>query len=170
MQRPDPSEHAPYYGTYIALVPETDVLAALEHQTEETLAYLRALPPSAGAKRYAPGKWTVCEVLGHMIDTERVFAGRALFFARKAPGALPGMEQNDWAALAHHAGANLHNLASEFEHARRSHILMLRHLPEEAWSARGTASGVEFTVRSLAFMLVGHERHHLKILKEQYLP
>lgn len=170
MQRPDPSEHAPYYGTYVGLVPETDVLAAMAAQLDATLAFLRALPPSAGAKRYAAGKWTVCEVLGHMIDTERVFAARALHFARSAPGALPGMEQDDWIAAANFAAFDLHDLAVEFELTRRSNILFFGHLAEEAWSRRGMASGVEFTVRSLAFMIVGHERHHLEILRTKYLP
>lgn len=170
MQRPDPSEHAPYYGKYISLVPETDVLAAMESQLDATLAFLRSLPPSAGAKRYAPGKWSVCEVVGHIIDTERVFTGRALHFARNAPGALPGMEQDEWNAAARYASVNLHDLATEFEHARRSDILLYRHLPDDAWSARGTASGVEFTVRSLAFMTLGHERHHLDVLRTKYLP
>jgi hypothetical protein len=170
MQRPDPSEYAPYYGKYVNLVPETDVLAAMETQLDATLGFLRSQPPPAGAKRYAPGKWTVCEVVGHMIDTERVFAQRALWFARNAPGALPGMEQDDWNASANYAAVNLHDLAAEFEHARRSNILFFRHLADAAWSRRGTASNVEFTVRALAFMLVGHERHHLESLRTKYLP
>lgn len=168
MQRPDATEHAPYYGKYIALVPETDVLGAMETQLRETLSFLRALPENAGTKRYAPGKWTVSEVVGHVIDTERVFFLRALWFARSAPGALPGMEQDDWNAVAGYAGASLADLSLEFELIRRSHILMFRRLGDDAWSRRGIASGVEFTVRALAFMMVGHERHHLSVLRTHY--
>jgi hypothetical protein len=170
MQRPDSTEHAPYYGKYIGLVPESDILAAMEAQLDATLAYLRGLPPEAGALRYAPGKWNVSEVVGHLIDTERVFAQRALFFARRAPGALPGMDQDEWNAASGHAAAGLRELISEFEHTRRSNVLFFRHLGPAAWSLRGTASNVEFTVRALAFMMVGHERHHLGILRERYLP
>jgi len=83
--RPDPTEHVPYYGKYIQLVPETDVIGALSRQMEVTAGYLRSLPASAGDTRYAPDKWSLKEVLGHLIDTERVFAQRALFFARSAP-------------------------------------------------------------------------------------
>jgi hypothetical protein len=168
MTRPDPSEHAPYYGKYVALVPETDVLGAMERQLAVTLAHLRSLPPGAAAKRYAPGKWSVCEVVGHMIDTERVFAQRALFFARSAPGALPGMEQEDWITAASFDAYDLGELITEFEMTRRSNILFFRHLAEEAWPRKGTASDVEFTVRALAFIIVGHERHHLEILRTRY--
>lgn len=169
MRRPDASEYAPYYGRYVGLVPETDVVGALESQLALTLAHLRSLPPGAGGRRYAPDKWTIAQVVGHMVDTERLFAFRALWFARRAPEALPGMEQDDWAAVSGHEKAELAELIAEFEHVRRANILLFRHLPDDAWSARGTASGFEFTVRSLAYMLVGHERHHLAILKERYV-
>ncbi len=168
LRRPESSEYASYYGRYVGLVTETDILQAMERQLADTLAHLRLLPAAAAGKRYAPDKWTIAQVVGHMVDTERLFAFRALWFARQAPEALPGMEQDDWAAVSGHERATLAELASEFEHMRRANILMFRHLPAEAWSARGTASGNPFTVRSLAYMLVGHERHHLAILKERY--
>ena len=168
MKRPDSSEHAPYYGTYIALVPETDVLGAMETQLAATLRHLRSLPAGAGTKRYAAGKWSVCEVVGHMIDTERVFAQRALFLARSAPGALPGMDQEDWIKASSFDAADLGELITEFEMTRRSNILFFRHLGGDAWSRRGTGSGVEFTVRALAYIMVGHERHHMDILRTRY--
>lgn len=166
--RPDPSEHAPYYGKYIQLVPENDIVTAMTLQMEKTLAYLRALPSSAGAKRYAPGKWNVNEVVGHMTDGERVFGFRALWFARKAPGALPSMEQEDWINAATFGAQRLEDIVAEFENVRRSNLSFFRQLSEEAWSRRGIASDCEFTVRSLAFIIVGHERHHLEILKTRY--
>ncbi len=168
MTRPDPSEHAPYYGKYIALVPETDVLAAMETQIAATVRELRALPPGAGKKRYAPGKWSVAEILGHLTDTERVFAQRALFFARNVPGPLPGMEQDDWVQASTFDAMDLGELISEFEFTRRSNILMFKHLSPDAWSRRGVGSGVEFTVRALAFIMVGHERHHMEVLRMRY--
>src|SRR5438046_2011713 len=94
--RPDPSEHAPYYGKYIALVQENDILAAMEEQRKKTADFLRALPETSGDKRYAPGKWTVKQVVGHLIDIEKLFAGRALYFARGTRAPLPGIEQEDW--------------------------------------------------------------------------
>jgi hypothetical protein len=166
--RPDQTEHAPYYGRYIDLVPETDILTALARGTEETFVYLRSLPEAAGAARYAPGKWTVGEVVGHLSDTERLFAGRALCFARGAPDPLPGMEQDDWMKASPFASQNLRDLVAEFEHVRRSTIALFRPLAREAWDRRGTASDCPFTVRALAYIILGHERHHLGILKSRY--
>jgi len=166
--RPDPPEYAPYYKRYVDLVPEADVLAALARQAGETLAYLRSLPEAAGDQRYAPGKWSVKEVVGHMIDTERVFAHRALFFARRDPSPLPGFEQDDWAAASANGAQSLGDLATEFEHVRAGNLYFFRHLDEEAWGRSGTASGCEFSVRALAYVILGHERYHLDILRTRY--
>ncbi|MBI1807658.1 MAG: DinB family protein [Ignavibacteria bacterium] len=167
--RPDSSEHAPYYGKYIQLVPENDIIQAMALQIEQTLGFLRSLPNSAGDKRYAPGKWSVKEVIGHVSDAERVFAHRALFFARSTPGALPSMEQDDWMKAATFGTQRLEDVVTEFELVRRSNLCFFRQLTEEAWKRRGIASDCEFTVRSLAYILVGHERHHLEILKTRYV-
>src|ERR1041385_3301291 len=167
--RPDSSEHAPYYGKYIQLVPEDDIVGAMALQTEQTLHFLRTLPSSIGSKRYAPDKWSVNEVIGHISYFERVFAGRALFFARNAPGAHPSMEQNDWINAAAFGNQRLEDLITEFEFVRRSSLSFFRQLTEEAWKRRGIASDNEFSVRSLAYIIVGHERHHLEILKTRYV-
>lgn len=167
--RPDPSEHAPYYVTYIQRVPENDIIQAMGLQVEETLRFLRTLPSSAGTKRYAPGKWSVSEVIGHLSDSERVFAHRALWFARSAPGALPSMEQEDWMKAASFGTQRLEDVITEFEFVRRSNLSFFRQLSEEAWKRRGIASDCEFSVRSLAYIIVGHERHHLEILKTRYV-
>lgn len=168
MHRPDATEYDTSYAAYISLVPESDPIAAMESQLEGTLAVLRAIPREKWTHRYAPDKWSIAEVVGHMIDGERVFAGRALFFAREAAGAHPGMEQNDWIAVARYHAIDLSELIAEFEHLRRSDILFFRHLDHEAWPRRGKASGYEFTVRALAYILVGHERHHLGVLRTRY--
>ena len=167
--RPEISEYASYYGTYVQLVPEEDILRAMKLQLEETLQFFRTLPESAGNKRYAPDKWSIKEVIGHMIDAERVFAQRALFFARKCASRLPGYEQEEWTAAATFGEAALKDLISEFELVRRSNIYFFQGLSEEAWTRRGIASDCEFTVRSLAYITLGHERHHMKILRSRYL-
>jgi hypothetical protein len=167
--RPDSTEHAPYYGRYIQLVQESDILSAMAHQREHTFKFFRALPDSIGSKRYAPGKWSVNEVIGHICDTERVFAYRALWFARSAPGALPGFEQDDWIKSAAFGSQKLEDLIMEFDFVRRASMSLFSQLTEEAWNRRGVASNCEFTVRAAAYMIVGHERHHLEILKTKYL-
>lgn len=167
--RPEISEYASYYGKYIQLVPEGDILGAMQAQLDQTLRLLRSIPEDAGGKRYAPDKWSIKEVVGHMNDAERVFAQRALFFARKCTSPLPSYEQEEWTAAASFDMASLKDLTTEFELVRRSNILFFQGLDEEAWTRRGIASGCEFTVRSLAYIMLGHERHHLEILRSRYL-
>jgi hypothetical protein len=167
--RPAPSEYAEYYGRYIGLVPEDDLCAAMAAQTEATLAFLRALPEAAGDHRYAPGKWSIKEVVGHVMDAERVFAMRALFFARLDAAALPGFEQDDWVNAATFDAQPLDELIAEFEHVRRGNLYFLKHLSAEAWRRRGTASGYDFSVRALAYVMLGHERYHLEVLRTRYL-
>ncbi len=113
--RPDSSEYDSYYEKYVQLVPESDIVHALALRPNATLTYLRSLPASAGDRRYAPDKWSIKEVIGHVTDIERVFAQRALFFARKAPGLLPGIEQDDWMKVVSFAGRTVDDLADEFE-------------------------------------------------------
>jgi len=167
--RPEASEHAEYYGRYIGLVPEDDLCAAMAGQTAATLEFLRALPEAAGDVRYAPGKWSIKEVVGHMTDAERVFGLRALFFARLDPAALPGFEQDDWVRAATFDEQPLAELIAEFEHVRRGNLYFFKHLPAQAWLRRGTASGYQFTVRALGYAMVGHERYHLEVLRSRYL-
>jgi len=169
MKKPGANEHAEYYGRYINLVPEGDIVATLEKQGAQFTAFLRAIPEARGDHRYAPDKWSVKEVLGHMIDGERVFAYRALRFARGDQQPLPGFEQDDYVKTAQHGRAKLADLIEEFALVRRANVLMLRHLDEAAWLRRGTASGYEISVRALAYVLAGHVLHHEKVLREKYL-
>ena len=168
LERPDVSEYAPYYERYVSLVSEDHVVEALEHQLERTLDFLRACPEQDGDRRYAPGKWSVREVIGHVIDVERVMAFRALSFARGDPATLPGMELDDWGRFSPYGALPLSALMEEFSAVRLSTIALFRHLGPEAWSRRGIASGYEFTVKALAYIIAGHERHHMEILKTRY--
>jgi hypothetical protein len=167
--RPDPSEYDSYYGKYVQLVPENDIVHALALSPNATVAYVRSLPASAGDKRYTPDKWSVKEVIGHVIDIERVFGYRALSFARNTPGPLPGIEQDDWMKTTSFGSRTLPDLADELEVVRRTTIHIFRHLDAEGWMRKGIASEKEFTVRAIAYIILGHERHHLDILKTRYL-
>jgi len=167
MPVPDSSEYAPYYGKYVALVPDVDVLAALRSQLAQTLALLRDIPEAEANKRHPPYTWSVKEVVGHLTDCERVMGYRALRFARGDATPLPGFDENDYARTAESDRRTLADHAAEFEAVRRSHVAFFAGLPEAAWSRKGTANNNEMTVRALAYVLVGHERHHAAILRRR---
>ena len=167
--RPATDEYAPYYARYVALVPEGDALAALERQLDDMLLFLRGLSEAQGALRYAPGKWSVKQVIGHLIDSERVFAYRALRFARADRAPLPGFDQNIYAEAAGSDRRSLASLVEEFDLVRRSTLAMFRAFDEGAWPRRGVANQNEVSVRALAFIIAGHGRHHVGILRERYL-
>lgn len=166
---PDPSEYAPYYGRYIALVGGGDVVAALEDQPRETLALLSTLSEEQGDYRYAPGKWSVKEMLGHVIDVERVFSYRALRFARNDRTPLASFEQDDYVRAGNFADYRLADLIEEFVCVRRASLWFFRQLSAEAWMRRGVASGNEVSVRAVAYIVAGHELHHRRVLREKYL-
>lgn len=167
--RPGADEYAPFYAGYVSLVPGGPVVETLERQAAETLALLRSLPEGRGTHRYAPGKWSVRQLIGHVTDTERVFAYRALAVARGERRPLPDMDQDEYMAGADFDARTLADLADEFGAVRRSTVLLFRHLPAGAWGRRGTASDNEVTVRALAYITAGHAAHHLRILRERYL-
>jgi hypothetical protein len=167
--RPDPSEYLAYYGTYISLVPDGDITDFLSRQLDETLALLGTISEETANSRYAPGKWTLKEVLGHVIDGERIFAYRALRFARNDQINLSGFEQDDYVVNASFNKVSLKDLASEFEHVRRSNILLFRQLDAEAWLRRGSANNDEVSVRALAYIIAGHEAHHVGVIRSQYV-
>lgn len=168
-ERPQSSEYADYYGLYIGQVPEGDIRELMASEIESTLEMLRGVPAERETHRYAEGKWSVREVVGHMIDVERVFAYRALAFARRDPAPLPSMEQDGWALASNAHQRPLSELADELELTRRGHVVMFRGFDDEVALETGVASGFRFTVRSLAYCLVGHEIHHRKLLAERYL-
>src|SRR3954462_3395341 len=139
--RPQSSEFLPYYGKYIDLVSDGDLIATLVSQMEETQSLLREIPPSMSGHRYAEGKWSINEVVGHVADAERIFTTRALRFARNDAQPLPGFEQNDYVKNANFDKYPLAELASELANIRQASIYLFSHLDEEAWLRRGTASG-----------------------------
>jgi hypothetical protein len=167
--KPAMDEYAPYYSKYTSLVPEGDIVATLTQQVDATLVLLRGLPEEQGSYRYAPEKWSIKELVGHVIDTERIFAYRALRIARGDTTPLPGFEQDGYITNGNFDGRQLSDLASEFETVRQSTLFLLKHLNDEAWLRRGVVSENEVSVRALAHIIAGHELHHLEILRSRYL-
>jgi hypothetical protein len=168
--RPAPEEHAPYYGKYVALVHESDAITALERTLEEAMALLRGLDETRGSVRYAPEKWSVRQVVSHLIDAERVFAYRALRIARGDRTPLAGFDENVYAAAAGADRRTLRALVDELEIVRRGSLALFRDLDPESWLRRGTANQQEVSVRALAYIIAGHSRHHLQVLRERYFP
>lgn len=169
ISKPDAAEYAPYYGKYIALVPDGDVVGTLRGQLAETLALLSGIDEARAAHRYAPDKWSVKELVGHVIDTERIFAYRALRFARNDATPLAGYEQDDYIRGGSFDDYQLGELAEEFAHVRRANLALFEHLNAEAWMRMGVASDNPVSVRALAYILAGHELHHMQILRTKYL-
>ena len=167
--RPDKSEYPVYTESYIARVPDGDIVATLGKQLDETLALIKSIPEARGTHRYAEGKWSIKEVLGHVIDGERVFAYRALRFARGDATELAGFEQDDYVKGANFDARTLSDLAGEYETVRRSTISLFASLEANAWSRKGSANNNEVSVRALAFIIAGHERHHVEVLRTRYL-
>jgi uncharacterized damage-inducible protein DinB len=167
--RPDASEHLPYYGKYVDRVPDGDLLQTMRTQLDETLALVRGLPEERGGHRYAPGKWSIREVLSHVIDAERIFAYRALRIGRGDATPLASFDENAYAAASNADARTLADLAEELAHVRLGNLALFRSLDDEALARRGTASGGEVSVRALAWIIAGHERHHVALLRERYL-
>lgn len=167
--RPAETEYAPFYAGYIAQVPEGDVIAHLERAMEETAAFLGGLSEDHGELRYAPGKWSIKEVIGHLADGERVFAYRALRFARGDQAPLASFDENAWVPQSGCDRRTLKDLAEELRAVRLATLALARSLTAETAIRKGTASGKEVSVRALIYMIAGHERHHLAILRERYL-
>jgi uncharacterized damage-inducible protein DinB len=168
--RPQTGEYAEYYGKYIALVTSTDIIGALEGQRLGTSQLLGARSEREGNFRYAPDKWSVKEVIGHLADSERIFAYRALRIARGDQTPLSGFEQDDYVKHGGFSERPLADLAEEFAEVRGATIALLNGLDEAAWQRRGVANQNEITVRALAYIIAGHELHHRRILEEKYLP
>jgi DinB superfamily len=169
-ERPAPTEYAEWFDRYISLVPDGPIVERLEQQQEETLALLRGLPPGKALHAYAPGKWTVAELVGHVADSERVFAYRALCFARGGSQPQPGFDEKVFAAnIPGRGGAPFSAVIDDYAAVRRATLSLLRGFTPEAWERRGLANAKEITVRAQAWVIAGHERHHVKILKERYL-
>jgi hypothetical protein len=166
--RPQPGEYAAYYEKYVSLIPGDAILNILERQSQETAALLSDRKEAEGDLRYGPGKWSVKEVLGHVIDAERVFAYRALRVARNDKTPMEGFEQDDYVKYGPFGQCSLPALVEEFVSVRNATLTLFRGLNEAAWTRRGVANKNEVSVRALAYIIAGHELHHRRILQEKY--
>lgn len=168
MQRPTENEYAPAYQNYVAHVTEDDILPAMRSQIDALDVLLDRVPPERETFAYAEGKWTIRQIIGHLIDGERVFGYRALCIARGETQDLPGFDENEYMPNAPYEHVELEDLLSEFRLVRLSTIAMLRTLDETAWTRMGMANGAPVSVRALAYIMVGHTRHHMGVLRERY--
>lgn len=166
--RPEPGEYNPYYDRYISLVSGTDILGTLDSQRRQTLLLLSGRDEEDGNFRYAPEKWNAKEVLGHVCDTERIFAYRALRISRGDQTPIEGYEQDAYVKNGPFAGMPLEEIIEDYIAVRRATLTLFRNLEEAAWSRRGVANKNEVTVRALAYTIAGHELHHRRILEEKY--
>jgi hypothetical protein len=168
--RPGANEYASAFAGYVAgIADDEDVLAVLTAQLDEVLARLGSVPDSGGDYRYAPGKWSLKEVVGHLSDTERVWAYRALRIARGDATPLPGIDDQAWIAELGAADLLLADMVEEWGHVRRATLALFRHLPPVAWQRRGTASDQPISVRALPYVIAGHVRHHMEVVEGRYL-
>jgi hypothetical protein len=167
--RPDRTEATAYYFSYIDQVPDGDICSTLETQGGETAELLGGVSEERSLYRYAPDKWSLREVLGHLNDTERLFVSRAFWFARGFDSPLPSFDQHVAVAAAGADGRPWSSHIDEFLAVRAATLSFFRNLPAEAWTRRGTASGNPFTVHALAYLAAGHVTHHMAIVRQRYL-
>jgi hypothetical protein len=168
MGRPSADEYAPFYAGYVSRVTEDDVLRVLEEQPGILKALASGVPSDREIHRYAPDKWSIRQVFGHLVDAERVFGYRAFCFSRCDETPLPSFDENAYVANASSDGVTLAALADEFVLVRESNLAFMRGLADDRWRQVGTASGKPVSVRALAHIMAGHVRHHLKVLEERY--
>ena len=169
MTRPQTTEAAHYYFKYIDLVTSDDIVPTFENQMAEMLQFLSGISEEQSLHSYEPGKWTIREVLNHVNDGERVFAGRAFWFARGFTDALPSFEQDVAVQMAHANNSSWADLVDEFKNVRLATISFFKSLPDEAWGRTGVASDNPVSVRALAYIIAGHVAHHQRVLREKYL-
>jgi hypothetical protein len=167
--RPDPSEHQPYYGKYIALVPDGDIVRTLAAERDATLALLSATPAEKSLHRYAPGKWSIRECYVHLTDTERIFAYRALRIGRADQTPLAGFEQDNYVGPSEADSRDWAGIVDEYNAVRAATIALYANLPHAAWTRAGNASGNPITVRALSWITAGHDIHHRNLVRERYL-
>ena len=167
-QKPQTGEYAPYYETYISKVPEGDIIAVLEKQHKEMTDFLENIQKDKSNFSYAPGKWSVKEVIGHINDVERVFGYRALRISRKDETPIPGFEQDDYVANSNLKNIPIGDSIKEFSFLRQGNLMMFKSFADEMWLNKGIASNNNVTVRAIAYIIAGHADHHIGVLKEKY--
>jgi hypothetical protein len=168
MERPGTTEYASFYAGYVGLVPEVDVLSVLEAQAGDLGRLLAGVTPDREGWAYAPGKWSIRQVVGHLGDAERVFGYRAFSISRGERQPLPGFDENPYVAAAGFDEWTLADLVGHFAGLRKANLETLRHVRPREWGQTGTASGAPVTVRALAFIMAGHVRHHSAVLRDRY--
>lgn len=166
---PKSEEYAHFYSDYVQLCPKKDILDTLKSQMHELYTLINTVPGDKAFFSYAEGKWTFKELIGHLIDTERVFAYRAFHISRGDTSPLPGMDQDVYAKNSYYNTRKLNSIANEYLAVRIANMHLFENMTKEMLSMKGTASNVEFTVRSLPYIIAGHELHHMKIIHERYL-
>lgn len=169
ISRPQPNEYAYFYKNYVDKVPEGNVIQYLEEQADQFVELIKGLSKEKLSYAYGPDKWTVKEVLGHIIDTERIMSSRMLRFARQDKTSMPGFEQNDYVDRARFNDRDIASLTNEFYHLRKSNLAFIQSLSDQESEYTGQANEAVFSVRALIFILAGHLRHHWDILNEKYL-
>lgn len=169
LQRPNKNEYPDYYEEYIKLVPEGEMVSILKKNLELTMALFNGISESEGNYRYAPDKWSIKEVLGHMTDTERILSTRLLRIGRGDVTPLSGFNENFYVDGAEFDKQTTQNILDEFVSVRKATISLIKNMPEESWLRKGLANGIINTARSLVYSIAGHELHHCKIIQERYL-
>ncbi|TWE04956.1 DinB family protein [Neobacillus bataviensis] len=169
VQRPEASEFPEYYLPYVNLVPDGNLLEILKENLEKTASLAEGLSEEAGQSRYAPGKWSIKEVLGHMTDTERIMSYRLLRVGRGDRTPLAGFNENDYIAASNFDRLSIKQIIEDFTAVRKATITLINNMPEEAWERIGVANNSDTTTRALAYIITGHALHHLKIINERYL-
>lgn len=165
---PTPTEYAPSYAGYVGNVTEDDIVGAIEAQAAETAALLARVDEEKGSYRYAPEKWSVKEVVGHLTDGEYVFAYRALAIARGDRSSLPGFDENEYMRNSNFGARSMRSIAEGYAAMRAATLALFRGFSDEAWQRNGTANDTGISVRAIAHIILGHERHHLRVLRERY--
>jgi len=169
MERPTPNEYNLYFEGYINQVPEGNIVSLMESQLDDAVKFFKEIPNEKHNYRYAENKWNVKEVLGHIIDCERIFSYRALRVARNDKTPLAGFEQDDYIKFANFDKLNFEDLIEQFYFLRKSNLQMFKSFDEEYFTRIGISNNHEISTRALAYIIVGHVIHHIKILKERYL-
>ena len=167
-ERPLPSEYAPVYARYVDHVPSGNIIDLLETQLDDLLRLLEGLSDQDAGFRYAPDKWSIKQVVGHMIEAERIFVYRALAFSRNETNPLPGYEQDDYVGAANFDEQSWSGLLDELRAVRKATVCFFRSLNDAMMERTGVANEVSFTVRALAYIIAGHERHHINVFQERY--
>lgn len=167
--RPDQNEYPEWYAGYVQSVPDGNILTIMQNQLDDVLKILSGISAGKEKYSYAPGKWTVKELLGHINDAERIFSYRSLRFIRKDSANLPQYDHDKYVVEGNFNSVPFNDLKNEFEFLRRANIILFKNLKEDDWKFKGLSGGKEFTVLALAYIMTGHAAHHMQILKERYL-